>query len=46
MAYNPDKDLKLYHSIGEVAEMFNVPETLLRYWEKMFPEEITPKKAG
>ena len=46
MAYNPDKDLKLYHSIGEVAEMFNVPETLLRYWEKMFPDEITPKKAG
>ena len=46
MAYNPDKDLKLYPSIGEVAEMFNVPETLLRYWEKVFPEAITPKKAG
>lgn len=46
MAYNPDKELKLYYSIGEVAEMFNVPETLLRYWEKMFPEAITPKKAG
>lgn len=46
MPYNPDKELKLYYSIGEVAEMFNVPETLLRYWEKMFPEQITPKKAG
>ncbi len=46
MSYNPDKELKLYYSISEVAEMFGVPESLLRYWEKMFPENITPKKAG
>lgn len=46
MAYNPEKELKLYHSIGEVAEMFDVPETLLRYWEKVFPEYISPQKAG
>ena len=46
MAYNPDKELKLYYSIGEVAEMFDLPESLLRYWEKMFPESITPNKAG
>jgi len=46
MAYNPDKELKLYYSISEVAEMFDVPETLLRYWEKMFPEHLTPRKAG
>lgn len=43
MAYNPDKELKLYYSIGEVAEMFGVNESLLRYWEKEFPF-ITPKK--
>lgn len=42
---NPNKDLKLYYSIGEVAEMFGVSETLLRYWEKEFPS-ISPKKAG
>lgn len=46
MPYNSEKELKLYYSISEVAEMFNVPESLLRYWEKMFPENITPKKAG
>ena len=37
--------LKLYYSIGEVAEMLGVSETLLRYWEKEFPT-ITPKKSG
>ena len=45
MAYNPNKDLKMYYSIGEVAKMFDVNESLLRYWEKEFPI-IAPKKAG
>ncbi|MCD8318531.1 MAG: MerR family transcriptional regulator [Paraprevotella sp.] len=45
MALNPNKELKLYYSIGEVAEMFGVSETLLRYWEKEFPT-IAPKKSG
>ena len=45
MALNPNKELKLYYSIGEVAEMLGVSETLLRYWEKEFPN-IAPKKAG
>ena len=45
MAYNPNKELKLDYSIGEVAKMFNVNESLLRFWEKEFPF-ITPKKAG
>jgi len=45
MAYNPDKELKLYYSISEVAQMFNVTETLLRYWEKEF-KNIHPKKAN
>ena len=45
MAYNTNKDLKLYYSISEVARMFNVNESLLRYWEKEFPM-ISPKKAG
>ena len=45
MAYNPNKELKLYYSIGEVAKKFDVNESLLRYWEKEFPI-ISPKKAG
>ena len=45
MALNPNKELKLYYSLGEVAEMLGVSETLLRYWEKEFPT-ITPKKSG
>lgn len=45
MALKIDKDLKLYYSIGEVAQMFDVNETLLRFWEKEFPQ-ITPKKSG
>ena len=34
---------KQYYSIGEVAEIFNVNISLLRYWETEFPF-ITPKK--
>jgi DNA-binding transcriptional MerR regulator len=45
MAYNPNKDLKLYYSIKEVAGMLNVNDSLLRFWEKEFPQ-IAPKKAG
>lgn len=45
MALNLNKNLKLYYSIGEVAEMFGLSETLLRYWEKEFPT-ISPKKSG
>lgn len=43
MALNLNKDLKLYYSIGEVADMFGVNESLLRFWEKEFPI-IKPKK--
>ena len=28
MAYNPNKELKLYYSIGEVAKMFDVTTKL------------------
>lgn len=42
---NTDKKLKLYYSTSEVAEMFGVNESLLRYWEKEFPQ-LCPKKAG
>ncbi len=34
---------KLYYSIGEVANAFDVNASLLRYWEKEFPI-LQPKK--
>lgn len=34
---------KLYYTIGEVAEMFNVNHSLIRFWEKEFTL-IQPKK--
>ena len=34
---------KLYYSIGEVAEAFNVNTSLIRFWEKEF-EVLQPKK--
>ena len=45
MPLNPNKDLKQYYSIAEVSAMFNLPASLLRYWEKEFPT-IKPKKSG
>ncbi|RLD77101.1 MAG: MerR family transcriptional regulator [Bacteroidetes bacterium] len=37
------KQDKLYYTIGEVAAMFNVNASLIRYWEKEFTI-IKPKK--
>lgn len=45
MALNTDKNLKLYYSIKEVAEMVNVAESTLRFWEKEVPV-IKPKTTG
>lgn len=45
MALHPNKNLKIFYSISEVAEMCGVSETLLRYWEREFPN-ISPKKSG
>ena len=42
---NTDKELKLYYSIGEVAKMFDVNESLLRFWEKEFEELIGMKES-
>lgn len=40
-----DKSFKLYYSISEVAEMFDVNPSLLRFWEKEFPQ-IAPKTTS
>ncbi|MBP3711759.1 MAG: MerR family transcriptional regulator [Bacteroidaceae bacterium] len=45
MAYNPNKDLKKFYGIAEVAEQFSVAESLLRFWEKEFPN-IKPRKSA
>lgn len=38
-----EKLTKLYYSIGEVAKMFDVNHSLIRFWEKEFTI-IQPKK--
>ncbi len=43
MPYKEPKIEKLYYSIGEVAEMFDVNTSLIRFWEKEF-DIIKPHK--
>lgn len=45
MALNLDKNLKAYYSIKEVAEMFSLSESTLRYWETEFPH-LKPRTTG
>jgi DNA-binding transcriptional MerR regulator len=43
MPYREKKVEKLYYSIGEVARIFDVNTSLIRFWEKEF-DVIKPKK--
>lgn len=43
MPYKESKVEKLYYSIGEVAKIFSVNTSLIRFWEKEF-DIIKPKK--
>lgn len=43
MAYREKEIEKLYYSIGEVAEMFSVAPSLIRFWETEF-DIIQPRK--
>jgi DNA-binding transcriptional MerR regulator len=38
-----EEDLKIYYSIGEVARHFGVNPSLIRFWEKEFPQ-LKPRK--
>lgn len=38
-----ENDIKLYYTIGEVADKFGVNPSLIRFWEKEF-EVLKPKK--
>ena len=43
MPYKDKPIEKLYYSIGEIADMFEVNVSLLRFWEKEF-DILKPKK--
>jgi len=43
MPYKEKEVEKLYYTIGEVAKMFNVNTSLIRFWEKEF-DIIKPQK--
>jgi DNA-binding transcriptional MerR regulator len=43
MPYKEKETVKLYYSIGEVAKMFDVNTSLIRFWEKEF-DIIKPQK--
>ncbi len=45
MPYKEKTIEKRYYSIAEVAKMFNVNKSLLRFWETEF-DEIKPKKSN
>lgn len=45
MALKLDRILKTYYSIKEVATMFDLNESTLRYWETEFPF-LKPKTSG
>jgi DNA-binding transcriptional MerR regulator len=40
LVVDTDKLTKVYYTITEVAEMFNVNASLLRFWEKEFPVQL------
>ena len=44
MALNANKNTKLYYSIREVAQKFDINESTLRYWETEFPQ-LKPKTS-
>jgi DNA-binding transcriptional MerR regulator len=43
MPYKEPKIEKLYYTMGEVAEMFDINASTIRYWEKHF-KHLKPKK--
>jgi DNA-binding transcriptional MerR regulator len=41
-----EKLTKIYYTITEVAELFNVNASLLRFWEKEFPAQLAQVKKN
>lgn len=46
MKIDPASLTKRYYSIGELADMFDVNTSLLRYWETVFTELKPDKSRG
>ena len=46
MAQEKDKKVKLYYSIKEVAQKFDINESTLRFWETEFPQLKPRTQAG
>ncbi len=46
MPYKEKETVKLFYSIGEVAEIFHVNTSLLRFWEKEFSSLLDLSKDG
>lgn len=46
MASEENKIEKKYYSISDVAAMLHVPASLLRFWEREFPNIIQPHKGS
>ena len=46
MAPVTDKKVKLYYSIKEAAQMFDINESTLRFWETEFPQLKPRTQAG
>jgi DNA-binding transcriptional MerR regulator len=45
LPYKEKKIEKLYYSISEIADMFSVSQSLIRYWESEF-DVLNPRKNG
>lgn len=41
--YTEQELSKAYYSIGELAEMFDVNTSLIRFWQKEFHQHLNPK---
>jgi DNA-binding transcriptional MerR regulator len=46
IAVDESKLTKVYYTITEVAEMFHVNASLLRFWEKEFPKQLANIKKN
>ncbi len=44
MSHKEIKVEKMFYSIGEVADMFGVNTSLIRFWANTFPDIIKPQK--
>jgi DNA-binding transcriptional MerR regulator len=44
MAKAPEKGEKIYFTVGDIATMLNVNESLIRFWNKEFDQILKPHR--